>query len=312
MKIKFDKEKGTETISGFVKTTKDLGKKVATSTKDNITNLVEKSKSISTARKLKKLNPLFPEQYNSDSFNLPNMIMIVDDAVRRDIELCNGAIGWTSKDTGAEILYLYDEAVEFSKLSFVPTVTCDTLYYVDSFDRNRFIRVDCIFGKAHEERIAELKHIAYSLGAKSCSIEISESIADSNTSSKSASIKEVFKNTTSTETSNQGFSSSGSNRRSGRVEITFEGNETPQKPTLKWFSHDDNINRLIEMRCNATNSIKCETLELSGSSSATMSQKTACTIDSTIGKIGGATGQISMNTQAAKEHHSKLLFNIEF
>nr|MDD6336587.1 hypothetical protein [bacterium] len=55
-----------------------------------------------------------------------------------------------------------------------------------------------------------------------------------------------------------------------------------------------------------------ETLELAGSSSATMSQKTACAIDGAIGRIGGAKGSSSMDAQAAKEHHSKLYFHIEF
>ena len=66
------------------------------------------------------------------------------------------------------------------------------------------------------------------------------------------------------------------------------------------------------MRCSNKNAIKNELLELSGSSSATMSQKTAHTIDSTVKSIGGASGQVSMNSQASKEHHSKLLFSIEF
>ena len=43
-----------------------------------------------------------------------------------------------------------------------------------------------------------------------------------------------------------------------------------------------------------------------------MSQKTACTIDSAIVKLGGANYNYSMDAQAAKEHHSKLYFHIEF
>lgn len=50
--------------------------------------------------------------------------------------------------------------------SFIPAATCDAVYYVDSFDRRRFIRLDYIFDHAHKERMAELKHIASSLGAR--------------------------------------------------------------------------------------------------------------------------------------------------
>ena len=66
------------------------------------------------------------------------------------------------------------------------------------------------------------------------------------------------------------------------------------------------------MCCNGERTVKSKTLELSGSSSATMSQKTAYAIDGAIGKMGGASGNISMDAQAAKEHQSKLLFYVEF
>ena len=171
MKIEFDKKKSAEALSGLVQSTVDFGKKAAVGAKVGVAAMVEKSKADSYTRRMKKYNPLFPDQYKSESFNLPNIIMIVDDAVRRDIDVCEGSIGWLSKESGVEILCLYDEAITFSGIQFVPTVTCDALYYVDSFDRSKFIRTDCIFSKAHEERMAELKHIAYALGAKRCTIE---------------------------------------------------------------------------------------------------------------------------------------------
>ena len=312
MKIEFDKKKSTEAISGLAQRTVDFGKKTAASAKSGVSAMVEKSKIDGYARRMKKYNPLFPEQYTSESFNLPNMIMIVDDAIRRGIDVCEGAIGWLSKDSGVEVLYLYDEAVAFSGIQFIPTASCDAVYYVDSFDRNRFIRTDCIFSKAHEERMAELKHIAYSLGAKRCSIEISESSSASQSQVRSMNLAESFKGVTSKESAERSLAQKDSNVRSGHIEVEFQGNDTPRQPTLKWFAHDDNIKRLVEMCCGETRSVKSETLELSGSSSATMSQKTACAIDGAIGKIGGAKGHASMDAQAAKEHHSKLMFHIEF
>lgn len=61
------------------------------------------------------------------------------------------------------------------------------------------------------------------------------------------------------------------------------------------------------MRIGNANSIKFEILELFGVSSATMSQKTAYAIDSVVGS-----GSVSLSTQAEKEHHSKLIYHIEF
>lgn len=312
MKIEFDKKKSAEALSGIVQSTMDFGKKAAADAKVGVAAMVEKTKADSYARRLKKYNPLFPDQYRSESFNLPNIIMIVDDAVRRGIDVCEGSIGWLSKESGVEILCLYDEAVDFSGIKFVPAVTCDALYYVDSFDRNKFIRTDCIFSKAHEERMAELKHIAYSLGAKRCTIEINESSSDTQVQNKSVNLTESFRGLSSTESAEQSIAQTGKSRRSGHIEVEFEGKAEPQRPELKWFAHDDTIKRLIEICCEGKRSVKTETLELAGSSSATMSQKTACAIDGAIGKMGGAKGGSSMDAQAAKEHQSKLLFHIEF
>lgn len=161
-----NKKKSTEKLPEWMQKTVDVGKKATLNVKNGIGNAIEKAKSEALRQKLKKLNPVFPAQYEDKNFNLPNMIMIVDDAVRRGNKLCDGAIGWLATNGGVEMLCLYDEAVEFSKLTFIPAAICDAIYYVDSFDRSKFIRTDCIFSKAHEEKIAELKHIAYCLGQK--------------------------------------------------------------------------------------------------------------------------------------------------
>ena len=307
MKINFDKNRITETTAVMVQKTVDTSKKVVIDTKNNVEGAIEKVKNASLLRKLKKLNPLFPEQYQSKEFNLPNMIMIVDDAVRRGNKLCEGAIGWLSKDSGVEMLYLYDEAIAFSELKFIPAPICDAIYYVDSFDRSKFIRLDCIFSKAHEEKIAELKHIAYCLGAKRCSIEINESQLDVSVQKRSALANESVYESHTQEIMETDLKQSGCDSRSGRVEIEFEGNMDCIEPELKWFTYDDNIKRLIEMRMRNSNFIKSETLELSGASSATMSRKTAYTIDSAVGG-----GGVSLTSQAEKEHHSKLIYRIEF
>lgn len=200
---------------------------------------------------------------------------------------------------------LYDEAIDFSELKFIPAPICDAIYYVDSFDRSKFIRTDCIFSKAHEEKIAELKHIAHCLGAKKCSIEMFESSSDTKVKQQSSTVKESKKDIGKSFDVNS--RQSGSRSRNGKVEIEFEGNSHCVQPQLKRFSHDDTINRLIEMRMGNSNSIKTETLELSGASSATMSQKTAYAIDCAVGG-----GNVSLSSQAENEYQSKLVYHIEF
>ena len=241
--------------------------------------------------------------------------MIVDDAVRKNIEVCKGAIGWLSSETGMEVLYLYDEWVKDSGIRFIPTVNCDSAYYVDNFDRKRYIRVDCIFAKAHEEKIAELEHIAHALGAKSCSIEMVEATAEISVSNKKQEAKASGTSNGSvasaSESMERSFHRSNASQRSGRIVTHFQGNDSPTQPTLKWFANDDNILRLIDMRCSDANSIHSKTLELSGSSSATMSQIQATAIDSAIDRMKNRVNS-SMETQANKECNSKLIYIIEF
>ena len=324
MKLNVDLKKGAEKL-GEVKNkapeiaqkTSETGKQVALNVAENVQkgakDFAEKSKNDEYERKMKKYNPLFPERYHSSEFNLPNMIVIVDDAVRRDIDVCEGAIGWLSNQKGMEVLHLYDEYIKESGIQFIPAPVCDAVYYVDRFDRSRFIQTDCIFTKAHEERMAELKHIAYSLGAKRCSIEISESTVETTSKTKKASVNVGGwgGKVSSSESAEQSSSYHGVANRSGKITAEFAGSDDVKQPELKWFQHDDTIKRLIQMRCEKPNSIKSETMILEGTASATMSKKTACAIDGAVGKIG-TKGNASMEGQASKEERSKLIFSVEF
>lgn len=315
MKITIDTKKGAEAVSGFLQKTSDKSKQAIADVQAGAVAISEKSRQDSYQRRLKKYNPLFPEVFHSEEFNIPNMIMIRDDAERRGIDVCEGAIGWLGKVGGMEVLYLYDEAVQESGIKFIPAPACDAVYYVDSYDRNRFIRTDCIFSKAHEERIAELKYVAHSLGAKNCTIEITESDLEMTVSKKKTAVSAGAiihgVKAASTESAEQNASQKSSNQRSSKVYSEFEGSVNPVKPELKWFANEENILRLIEMRCNASNSVKNETFEFSGSSSATMSQKTAYAIDNAIGAMK-MKGNSSMESQLLKESKSTLRYHIEF
>ena len=311
MKNNEEKKNGKEIMSNILNKASDIGKKVADNVQKGTQALAEKAKVSQHDYKMKKYNPLFLEEFNDASFHLPNIIKIVDDATRRGIAVCDGAMGWREKVNGTEVLFLYDEMIEASGIQFIPVATCDTVYYVDNFDRSRYIKADCIFSKAHEERLAELEHIAYCLGAKSCSVEIVELRQEGAESSKKVGIgvsKKVFSSNEHYEGSESHTSTSQLN---GKTVTNFEGNNQPKHPTLKWFKHDEGIKNLIEMRCATNNSIKSRQLELSGSSSATMSEEAACTIDAVIFKTKNRSS-ISMETQATREHARKLIYTVEF
>ena len=277
----------------------EISKKTAVKIQEGAENLSEQTKKSLYEQRMKKYNPLFKETFRSKQFRLPNVIEIVDDAIRRGIDVCEGAIGWTDKINDVEILHLYDEWIKESKIQFLPVAKCDSVYCVDPFDKTKFINVSSAFERTTSEKLAELEHIAYCLGAKSCSIEI----AETNTQLDTAKIKMSAKsNLEASSFSNQ------RNKQGGKNVSYFEGNNTPTQPNLKWFAYDDNINGLIEMRFTGNNSIKSKVLELNCSSSVTMSQKTALAID----KILKVKASMSMEKKAIQEHCSKLIFEVDF
>ena len=281
-----------------------LGKKVVQGVQSGAKAITEHTQKSAYEKQLKKYNPLTPEQFKSEQFALPNVIEIVDDAVRRGIEVCEGAIGWTDSVNGVEILHLYDEWIKESTLQFIPFPKCDAVYCVDNFDRTRFINVDTIFERTTNEKIAELENIAYCLGAKSCSIEIIEQDTETKSARKSISSCAVSKNPTT----ERSFSSQEHAQQSGKNITYFDGNKTPYEPPLKWFAFDDNIKGLIAMKCGGNNAIKSKVLELSCTTSATMSQKAAGAID----KLLKVKVSMSMEKKAIKEHCSILIFEVKF
>lgn len=324
--MKFDTKKGLDLVSGALNKATDIGKSMADNVQSGAkelagnvqstaSGLAEKAKDDAYLRRLKKYNPLFPDKYNDPSFDCPQLITIVDDAIRRDIDVCEGAIGWLETVGNNEILFLYDTAVEFSGLKFIPTHACDETYYVDNFDHQRYIRVDQLFSKAHEEKLAELQHIAASLGAKSCSIKIIESSEESSTTKKSFIInaKAPVKCVTASSGSKSESSSSSSinTSREGAIVTTFKGSDEPKEPTLKWFKYDETILKFIESRLSGSNPVQTHQLRLKGSSSATMSQKVASSIDGSISKFGSKKSS-SMESQANKELSSELEYIVEF
>lgn len=284
-----------------------MGKKVADNVQKNATALSEKAKADNHQRRMEKYNPLFIKEYRQKSFILPQLIHIVDDASVQKIDVCVGAIGWREKTSDVEILFLSIDFAVKSGLIFFPNLATNSLFCQDSCDTSNFINIDRIFTKAHEEKLAELEHIAYSLGAKCCSIELVESDELTDTKSHDGQVGMKFLKASGKEKSKQATS----HTMSGRTISTFKGNDTPVRPPLKWFKNDHNILNLIEMRCSDKNAIQSRTLVLEGSSSMTMEQNMARNIDIATAKIGLKLHS-SMEKQHRKECSSKLIFEVEF
>lgn len=310
-----NKQNTVKKAKDIINKVSDTGRVIGKTVQKGAMNVYDKAKEGTQKMKIKKLSPVSLELYKSSEFNIPNVIKIVDDAERRGNALCEGAIGWRSTIEGIEIFNLYDEAIKESEIHFIPAPICNAVYCVDNFDRSRFIKVENVFEQAHSEKIAELEHIAYYLGAKRCVIRIEEANTEENYDYSKREAKETvrYKSVTvsAEETLEQSLSNRSTSSRAGETVAEFEGNDTPRVPNLKWFQYDANIKGLIEMRCSNSNSIKSKTLKLSGTASATMSEATAGAIDSAVNKMGNKLST-ALKKQAAKENRSSLFFTVEF
>lgn len=287
--------KTKETFANAWKKTVDFGKKAADGTK----KLVDQTKENIHEQRAKKYTVVTAKEFKSKGFNVPSVIRIEEDTANREFVEASDALGWIEQHKEVQVLHLYSSFVKKSGIVFVPTPQEDNVYCKDNFEPEKYTNANQVFGKSTEEKLAELNNIAYSLGAKMCSIEIVESDVEASSNQMKLKINKTsfMSNENSAQTSN---------KQSGKTVSHFEGHDNPQRPTLKWFAHDNNINGLIEMRCNKA--IKSHVLELSGASLATMSQKMACALDDIL-KISGS---FSMEKQSIKEHCNKLVFELEF
>ena len=137
-----DFKKGAGILKNAAGKVSEAGKKAVGAVQTGMQTMSDKAQQQAYEERMKKYAPLFPDQYRNADFNIPNMIHIVDDAVRKGIDVCEGSIGWLSQEKGVEVFHLYDEAIGFSGLQFLPAAICDSVYYVDPFNRNCYISID--------------------------------------------------------------------------------------------------------------------------------------------------------------------------
>jgi hypothetical protein len=309
--------KGAEGVGNAIGKAAEIGKIAAYGVKASAQLLADKAQEENLKAQLKKYNPVFPDQYGVPGFNLSNLIMIVDDVVRKDIEVCKGAIGWKSQEKGMEVFHLYDEAIAFSGLHFVPAAVCDAIYYVDTHDRRRFIRLDCYFEKMQEAKLAELQHIAYSLGAKKYSVEMFDTSSEKRTSKQKVSLSGKAgvgagkKAVAASE--ERGLTAEKETQREAVASAEFTGDMKPTQPVLRWFAHDDNIKNLIHMRCSGegNNGVKKYSIEFKVSDYATMGVSTAAKLDAAVGSLGLGSS-LDLQSRAAEEYHHRMSFQLEF
>lgn len=286
--------------------------KVANSVKSTTSGITNSIKDKKLAAKQKKLNPLFPAEYRAADFHIPNLVVIVDDAVRRDEVLCEGAIGWRNFSQDVEILYLYDEFVPECGLTFVPEAVCDAAYYVDPHNRSRFIRIDYLFQWSQQEKLAELSNIAYCLGADCYSVSLVDKKTLETSTSENANVdakkKGIFNGEASIDRKLRKVSGIQSK---SLASVEFTETRDPVEPELCWFRNDRYIQELIKQRCEQHIKLNKIDIELSGSEYSTMSTSTSVKVDAAIAKIGLKV-KADIKSSSKEEHSRVMLFHLEF
>ena len=259
-------------------------------------------------------SPVFPEQYRDPDFDLPRTIVIVDGDQRKNIDVCEGAIGWLSKNAGMEVLHLYESFVPDSGLRFHPVALCDAAYCVDPFDAARYVNLDAYFETMQQDKVTELRNVAYELGAKSCRLEsyCEESNASSETKRATASLLPV-------RASGDELEAHGAmNREAERLceivfSATFEENAAPRRPKLGWYRNDREILSLIEIRCSGDKrgTLGTYDIKLSSTASATMSIEQASKLRTVLRGMKISCGR-SLEREARNEQKKSLRYIVEF
>ena len=167
-------------------------------------------------------------------------------------------------------------------------------------------------------KLAELEHIAFSLGVKSYVVELEESTKKETSNKKKAFEKMELPIGASKKKASSSFESQADVKESVNNKVlkqaNFENGADPVQPELKWFKHDDQINNIINMRLSGqikNNSMKDYSVKLEGSAYSSMGARTAAKIDAALGKIGSDAGY-DISRQEKEETRKKLVFKMQF
>ncbi len=294
--------------------TKELGEKTTEIASEGIRSVSETAQQAHQSIKTAHYNPIFPEDYASPDFDLPDMIVIEDEDQRKGVDVCEGSIGWLSKEAGIGVLHLYKEAIQLSGLAFFPIASCEAVYYADPFNSERFIELSSYYDVMQKDKLTELRNIAYALGAKECELTSYEAVKTIRRRTAKGDIKGKAPDGLRAGISAEGSSSESAGRETKLVfKSTFEGSDEPSVPELHWYEHDRELASLIAMRCSdgSCGAIREHFVEIDCSASSTLSTTRACRLDAAMKKLG-AICNFSLKSESEVESRRHFIYHIMF
>ena len=159
---------------------------------------------------------------------------------------------------------------------------------------------------------------AFSLGAKSYTVELEESSTKERIATKKAFEKVDLPIGTSKKKAESSADSSSESKETISKKVlkkaTFTNGATPVQPELKWFKYDDEMTNLIKMRLSGQindNSMRDYSISLEGSAYSSIGASTAAKIDAAVSKLESGAGY-NISNQEKQESKKKLVFKIQF
>ena len=264
--------------------------------------------------------PVFPDEYNSPDYKIPKMIVIKDEASRKGIDVCKGAIGWADKIGELEALCMYDDWAKTCGLSFVPAPSLDTAYYVHPFDSTKYVRVEDYIATMKKDMNAELADVAYCLGAKSCKIERTEKKSRSfhvkghnkNSGSAPLLVDGVPVQSSLEDKEKASFEYTDESEWHESFQQTFAGEAKASAPELRWYKDDSSINQLIKTRCSeGMNVSKTYRYEITNTYSSCVGMGLAKKLDGTLAAIKiGQKGKLQSDLK--KDSKMEYVYEVNF
>lgn len=305
-----------ETAAKAAEKAKDIGGRTAELASNAAQNVAEGAANELAKARIRFYQPLSRTEFEAPDFDIPKLIIVEDNGSRENIDVMKGAIGWTSKDAGVTVLHLYEREVERSGIQFYPYAESWSVYYVDKFG-TRYVNIDKFFDIMQDERRAELFEIAYSLGAKKCTIETYEyakkvKVGEGRRTRKvKPEVDDVDISCSVTgEISTEALKVV---ERKSVATQSFKGSDTPVEPKLKWYADNAEITQLVRARCDKDSDNKIHEYHkvIKNSSCAGMTANAAAKVNAVLEKLD-AEANIDIKGEYKNEQRRFFKIDIEF
>ena len=293
-----DGEFDMKDISAMAETIGAAAKKAASAVKDS-------ADARAREQELKALCPIFEDDLVSTDFLMPKLVRITEmDEKRKESEVCKESIGHMTVQKDVRIVNIYRDKVTSFGLTFYPDMDSE-IYYVDPFDRDRYIALDDYFGYLKVARINELQKIAQDLGATYFKVTYIEKRSTFSEKKGKVVAKSPINADVDYDASSADFSS---------VEVSAEmkcPGHAPIKPQPVYLQRDPSIQSLIALRMDKDAPITHQKYTLKLSNSSGIKEKDAVKIDAAL-KAMKCSGNVSVATEAKKEANRFFEYEIDF